>query len=78
MKPKFAALVPLGVPKGPEDTYDKGAVSKCFVSKHGFNIYWTMLFSYPLMAAIQVISGRIGRTTGRGHCPRRKLTLSSR
>src|SRR3977135_1634554 len=26
----------------------------------------TMLFSYPLMAAIQEISGRIGRTTGRG------------
>ena len=25
-----------------------------------------MLFSYPLMAAIQEISGRIGRTTGRG------------
>ncbi len=25
-----------------------------------------MLFSYPLMAVIQEISGRIGRTTGRG------------
>jgi Mn2+/Fe2+ NRAMP family transporter len=25
-----------------------------------------MLFSYPLMAAIHEISGRIGRTTGRG------------
>src|SRR2546430_13027776 len=25
-----------------------------------------MLFSYPLMVAIQEISGRIGRTTGRG------------
>src|ERR1700724_936581 len=32
----------------------------------GFAICWTMLFSYPLMAAIQEISGRIGRTTGRG------------
>lgn len=32
----------------------------------GFAISWTMLFSYPLMAAIQEISGRIGRTTGRG------------
>ena len=30
------------------------------------SISWTMLFSYPLMAAIQEISGRIGRTTGRG------------
>src|SRR5438067_2605874 len=32
----------------------------------GFSISWTMLFSYPLMVAIQEISGRIGRTTGHG------------
>jgi Mn2+/Fe2+ NRAMP family transporter len=32
-------------------------------AQFGFSISWTMLFSYPLMAAIQEISGRIGRTT---------------
>src|SRR3979490_114907 len=32
----------------------------------GFGIGWTMLFTYPLMAAIQEISARIGRTTGHG------------
>jgi NRAMP (natural resistance-associated macrophage protein)-like metal ion transporter len=32
----------------------------------GFAVSWTMLFSYPLMAVIQEISGRIGRVTGRG------------
>ena len=32
----------------------------------GFAITWTMLFSYPLMAVIQEISARIGRTTGCG------------
>src|ERR1700675_1014676 len=32
----------------------------------GFGITWTMLFSYPLMVAIQEISARLGRTTGRG------------
>jgi NRAMP (natural resistance-associated macrophage protein)-like metal ion transporter len=32
----------------------------------GFAISWTMLLSYPLMVAIQEISARIGRTTGRG------------
>ena len=32
----------------------------------GFSIGWTMLFTFPLMAAIQEISARIGRTTGRG------------
>lgn len=32
----------------------------------GFGIGWTMLLTYPLMAAIQEISARIGRTTGHG------------
>jgi Natural resistance-associated macrophage protein len=32
----------------------------------GFSISWTMLLTYPLMAAIQEISARIGRTTGHG------------
>lgn len=32
----------------------------------GFSIGWTMLLSYPLMVAIQEISGRIGRVTGHG------------
>jgi NRAMP (natural resistance-associated macrophage protein)-like metal ion transporter len=32
----------------------------------GFTVTWTLLFTYPLMAAIQEISGRIGRTTGKG------------
>src|ERR1700736_6672508 len=32
----------------------------------GFSVSWTMLFSFPLMVAIQEISARLGRTTGRG------------
>ena len=32
----------------------------------GFGIGWTMLITFPLMAAIQEISARIGRTTGHG------------
>ncbi len=32
----------------------------------GFSLLWTMLFSFPLMSAIQEISARIGRVTGRG------------
>ncbi|HEY1301001.1 MAG TPA: divalent metal cation transporter [Stellaceae bacterium] len=32
----------------------------------GFTISWTMLVTYPLMAAIQEISARVGRVTGRG------------
>jgi NRAMP (natural resistance-associated macrophage protein)-like metal ion transporter len=32
----------------------------------GFSVGWTMLLTFPLMAAIQEISARIGRTTGQG------------
>jgi NRAMP (natural resistance-associated macrophage protein)-like metal ion transporter len=35
-------------------------------AQFGFGIGWTMLLTYPLMAAIQEISARVGRTTGHG------------
>jgi NRAMP (natural resistance-associated macrophage protein)-like metal ion transporter len=35
-------------------------------AQFGFAITWTLLFTYPLMVAIQEISARIGRTTGMG------------
>jgi NRAMP (natural resistance-associated macrophage protein)-like metal ion transporter len=46
-------------------------------AQFGYGLGWTLLFSYPLMIAIQEISARIGRVTGKGiggnirqHCPR--------
>ncbi len=41
-------------------TYSQGG------AQFGFSITWTLLFTYPLMAVIQEISARIGRTTGHG------------
>jgi NRAMP (natural resistance-associated macrophage protein)-like metal ion transporter len=35
-------------------------------AKFGLETLWSMLLSYPLMVAIQVISARIGRVSGRG------------
>ena len=35
-------------------------------AQYGYAMGWVMLFSYPLMAAIQEISARIGRVTGQG------------
>lgn len=32
----------------------------------GFGISWTMVITFPLMVAIQEISARVGRTTGKG------------
>ena len=35
-------------------------------AQFGFDLNWTMLLTYPLMAAVQEISARVGRTTGMG------------
>jgi NRAMP (natural resistance-associated macrophage protein)-like metal ion transporter len=35
-------------------------------AQFGYSMAWVMLFSWPLMAAIQEISARIGRVTGEG------------
>lgn len=35
-------------------------------AQFGLNMLWPMLFTYPLMVAVQAISARIGRVTGHG------------
>src|SRR5579871_5264385 len=35
-------------------------------AQFGVNILWTVVLTYPLMTAIQSLSARIGRVTGRG------------
>ncbi len=35
-------------------------------AQFGFGTLWTMVLTYPLMAAVQLVSGRIGRVTGLG------------
>ncbi|MFI5382576.1 MAG: NRAMP family divalent metal transporter, partial [Tepidisphaerales bacterium] len=35
-------------------------------AQFGYSMAWTMLFSFPLMTAIQAVSARIGCVTGRG------------
>ena len=41
-------------------TYSQGG------AQFGFAMLWTVLFTFPLMVAIQLISARIGRVTGQG------------
>ena len=41
-------------------TYSQGG------AQFGFSVAWTVLFTYPLMVAIQLASARIGRVTGKG------------
>ena len=35
-------------------------------AQFGYSMLWTMVFTLPLMAAIQIVSARIGYVTGRG------------
>lgn len=56
-----------GLITGASDDDPSGIGTYCQAGAQlGFGIGWTMLLSYPLMVAIQEISGRIGRVTGHG------------
>jgi NRAMP (natural resistance-associated macrophage protein)-like metal ion transporter len=35
-------------------------------AQFGFNMLWTVLFTYPLMVGIQIVSAKIGRVSGHG------------
>jgi NRAMP (natural resistance-associated macrophage protein)-like metal ion transporter len=56
-----------GVVTGAADDDPSGIATYSQVgAQFGFAMLWTMLFSFPLMAATQEICGRIGRITGAG------------
>ncbi len=62
----FDALGP-GLITGASDDDPSGIATYSQVgAQFGYGMLWTMLFSYPLMAVIQAICGRIGRVTGHG------------
>ena len=56
-----------GIVTGASDDDPSGIATYSQVgAQFGFAMLWTMVFSYPLMAAIQEISARVGRVTGCG------------
>ena len=62
----FSKLGP-GLITGASDDDPSGIATYSQVgAQFGYSLLWTMLLSYPLMAAIQEICGRIGRVTGCG------------
>src|ERR1041384_5194216 len=64
---RFFAILGPGLVTGAADDDPSGIATYSQAGAQlGFNISWTMLLTYPLMAAIQEISARVGRTTGRG------------
>jgi NRAMP (natural resistance-associated macrophage protein)-like metal ion transporter len=66
-KPSLAKALGPGLITGAADDDPSGIATYSQAgAQFGFSLAWVMLFSYPLMAAIQVISARIGAVTGQG------------
>lgn len=66
-KPRLLDALGPGLITGASDDDPSGIATYSQAgAQFGYTLSWTMLLTYPLMAAVQMISGRIGRTTGRG------------
>ena len=66
-RPKLLQVLGPGLITGASDDDPSGIATYSQVgAQFGFGLTWVMLFSWPLMCAIQEISARIGRVTGRG------------
>ncbi|MDR3440541.1 divalent metal cation transporter [Telmatospirillum sp.] len=66
-RPKFIQVLGPGLITGASDDDPSGIATYSQVgAQFGYGLAWTLIISYPLMAAIQEISARIGRVTGFG------------
>ena len=66
-RPKLLQVLGPGLITGASDDDPSGIATYSQAgAQFGFGLSWVMLFSWPLMCAIQEISARIGRVTGRG------------
>src|SRR5450759_858853 len=67
LKDKIFRMLGPGLITGASDDDPSGIATYSQAgAQFGFSITWTLLFTYPLMAPIPEISGRIGRITGQG------------
>ncbi len=65
--PKLIEIMGPGLITGASDDDPSGIATYSQVgAQFGYGLVWSIVFSYPLMVAIQEISARIGRVTGFG------------
>jgi NRAMP (natural resistance-associated macrophage protein)-like metal ion transporter len=65
--PKLMQIMGPGLITGASDDDPSGIATYSQAgAQFGYAMSWTLLFSYPLMVAIQQISAEIGRVTGKG------------
>lgn len=68
-KPRLLRVLSPGLLTGASDDDPRGIATYSQAGAlFGYSLLWTMLLTYPLMVAVQEISARIGRTTGKGIC----------
>jgi len=66
-RPKLRDIMGPGLITGASDDDPSGIATYSQAgAQFGYGLGWTLLFTYPLMCAIQLISAHIGRVTGRG------------
>jgi NRAMP (natural resistance-associated macrophage protein)-like metal ion transporter len=66
-RPKLTDIMGPGLITGASDDDPSGIATYSQAgAQFGYNLGWTLLLTYPLMCAIQLISAEIGRVTGRG------------
>src|SRR5580700_9721698 len=65
--PKLRDVMGPGLITGASDDDPSGIATYSQAgAQFAYSMGWTLLFTYPLMCAIQLISAQIGRVTGRG------------
>ena len=66
-RPKLADVMGPGLITGASDDDPSGIATYSQAgAQFGYALGWTLLLTYPLMCAIQMISAQVGRVTGRG------------
>lgn len=66
-KPRLLGFLGPGLITGASDDDPSGIGTYSMAgAAYGYALSWTMLFSYPLMTAVQMASARLGRSSGHG------------
>ncbi len=66
-RPRLADILGPGLITGASDDDPSGIATYAQAgAEFGYTLGWTLLLTYPLMCAIQMISAQVGRVTGRG------------
>src|SRR5437868_1009841 len=66
-KPRLLSVLGPGLITGASDDDPSGIATYSQAgAQFGYALGWIMILTYPLMTAVQMVSARVGRTTGLG------------